>query len=454
MASVASSAAGLVAGIVVGSDKSWTGRMREAAYTSPQGTRIRFDYEEVSREIDKRTTAFDFPGVNDSYVQQNGHSSRRYPFRCIFWGPNHDRIATAFEAALLEHGVGKLEHPLYGTFSVVPFGTITRRDDLKNAANQSIIEVTFWTTVGAIYPSSQANPSSEILTALEGFNVQAAQQFENAMKLKTAVSRANAKATLRGYIKVVSSALKKASEATESVNRKFADIKAEINYGMDVLIGQPLVLARQVVNLVNAPALALGSIASRLEAYRRLGQDIRSAAAATPSRTLEAAGALVQALTTISNDFHSSDLTMSASVSGALLSTINNQFATKPEALLAAEEVAAQMDALVTWRDEGFAAVGTIPELGNYQLDPGTSYQALQQAVALTLGFLIEISFTLVPERRIVLSKERSPHDVAAELYGGANLDERVDFLITSNDLVGEELFEIPRGRVLVYYPG
>ena len=29
---------------------SWTDRLREAAYTSPSGNRLRFDYEAVSRE--------------------------------------------------------------------------------------------------------------------------------------------------------------------------------------------------------------------------------------------------------------------------------------------------------------------------------------------------------------------------------------------------------------------
>ena len=456
MSSIAAGAAGIAAGLAASASSkvTWVSRLRQAAFTSPGGTRIKFDYEDVSREVDKRTAAFDFPGVNDSYVQQNGHSSRRYPFRCIFWGPNHDRIATAFEAALLENGIGKLEHPLYGTFNVVPFGTITRRDDLKNAANQSIVEVTFWTTVGAIYPSSQAHPASEILAALDGFDVAAAQQFQDAMNLRSAVSKANAKATLRSFLKTVSATLQRAADATTAVNRQFRDLQSQINFGMDVLIGQPLLLARQVTNLIKAPARALAGITSRLEAYRRLAESIKASAAAAPGEALASAITLAQLIVRIANDFHSSDLVLSSSVASSVLAVVENTFTTKPEALRAAEEVAVQLEELVQWRDEGFAALGGVPTIGAYQLDPGTSYQALQQAVALTVGFLVQVSFNLVPERRIVLDRERSLHDVAAELYGGTNIDERIDFLINTNDLVGDQILELPRGQVLVYYPG
>src|SRR5690242_6521153 len=113
-----------------GPGQDWRTRLKPAAYKSPSGTRIKFDFEEVSRSTSKRGTLFEFPGVNNGYVQQNGYGSRRYPMRCYFTGKDHDSIATAFEVALLEDGLGKLETPMYGTIPVVPFGDIERRNDL------------------------------------------------------------------------------------------------------------------------------------------------------------------------------------------------------------------------------------------------------------------------------------------------------------------------------------
>lgn len=444
-------------------EQSWEDRLREAAYTSPKGTRIKFEYEDVGREFDKRGTAFEFPGVNNSYVQQRGFSSRRYPLRCFLSGRDHDRIATAFEAALLEDGLGKLEHPLYGTVNVVPFGTVTRGDPLKTAANQSIIEVTFWTTTGAVYPRSSADPKNEILAAIAGFDVAAAQQFASSTDLTKAVAKANLKATIRKFLREVSANLRVVSDAVTSVNREFRDYQSLLNFGLDVLIGQPLQLAQQITNLVKAPARALVGITERLDAYARLAQAIINSAAATPRQTLEAGTALAGRTTRIANDFHLSDLLLMGTVAGAMVAIIGDAltddgqpsgepvFATKPQALLAADSLLTQFDSVVAWRDDGFEALQDGEVLGAYQVDTGGSYQALQRAAALTAGYLIEISFSLVPERRTVLEDPRTIIDLSAELYG--SVDDRLDFVIESNGLVGDEILELPRNRMIRYYP-
>src|SRR5690606_22148940 len=258
----------------------WRDRIKEGAYTSPGGTRIIFDFEDVSRETEKWTTAFAFRGVRDEYVQDNGHGSRKYPLRCIFSGDDCDRLATAFEAALLETGIGRLEHPLYGTFDVVPFGTISRRDGLKDQANVSVVEGTFWTTTRAVYPSGDGDARSEILAALEGFDVAAAQQFAEYTRLQSRLEQANMKAKIRKMLRDISAALSGASSQVASVRREFQGYVDLINSGIDVLVGQPLLLAQQMINLTTAPARAIAGIRSRLEGYadllQRLFQSSRS----------------------------------------------------------------------------------------------------------------------------------------------------------------------------------
>lgn len=424
----------------------WKSRLREAAYTSPAGVRVRFDYEDVSREYDKRTTAFEFPGVDGAYVQENGYGARRYPLRCFFWGDNHDRIATLFEEQLLERGTGRLEHPLYGTVDVVPFGTITRRDDLRSAANQTIVEVVFFTTVGAVYPSGQLSPRSEIQASLDAFDLAASARFEDATDLTGAVSQANIKGTIRKFLRTVSSSMQSVADATSSVRREFADAQQTINLGLDVLVGQPVLLAQQVCNLIKAPARALIGIQSRLDAYERLATSILSSAAALGTSLIPGIPGNPLTLTALrlreSNDFQTADLFALNAVSGSVLSVLENTFTTRPGALLAAEAVLAQLDALVPWREQRYADL--------LQVDTGETYQALQQAVALVAGFLVEASFTLQTERRIVIDRQRTIIDLAAEIYGA--VDTRLDDLINNNELTGSEILELQRGRVILFY--
>jgi hypothetical protein len=434
-----------------GVDQSWKDRLREAAYTSPKGTRIKFAYEEVSRETSKRGTAFEFPGVNNGYVQQNGYGSRRYPLRCFFWGKDNDRIATAFESALLEDGLGKLEHPLYGSLKVVPFGDVVRRDNLKEEANQSVVEVTFFTTTGAVYPSSTANGADEIAAALLGFDVAAAQQFSASTDLLGEINKANIKGTIRKFLREVSAAIQSVSDATTSVSREFRDIQRLVNLSMDVLVGQPLLLAQQISNLIKAPGRALAGIESRLDAYAALAKRIFGSAAGRPGDAFSGDSPIPQRRKRIANDFHTSDLFAMNAVAGSVLSVANTTFDTKTQAIAAAAAILTQVDDAVAWRDAGFKALSGIADVGTYQVDTGDAFQAVQHAAALAAGFLIQISFSLANEKRITLDRPRTIIDLSAELYG--SVDDRLDFIIQTNDLTGSEILELDRGKRLVYYP-
>lgn len=412
---------------------SWFDRIREAAYTSPSGQRITFDYEDVRKSVDKKTTAFEFPDADGTFIQDLGHTGRRYPLRIFFWGDDYDNDADIFEIALLERGVGKLEHPIYGTVDVVPFGTITRRDDLKTAANQAIIEVAFWETIGIIYPTSQTDPASNVLTAVDEYNNAAAAEFEEVTDLDSAVEKSSFKNTYQASLNAVKSSLQSVANTQADVKKQFDAINDSINNGIDILVSEPLTLAFQTAIMIQAPARALTNIEARLDGYINLANQIigNSNNIAVPG--LDSRN---------SNDFRTDDLYASTYVTGSIVSVVNNQFTTKTEALEAANIILEQFADLVEWRDNNLQSLS--------EIDTGKAYQQLLEAVALSAGFLVEISFSLKQERRIVLDRDRTIIDLVAELYG--SIDDQLDFFINSNDLSGTEIKELPRGREIVYY--
>ena len=142
------------------------------------------------------------------------------------------------------------------------------------------------------------------------------------------------------------------------------------------------------------------------------------------------------------NEFYTRDIYASTYISGEVLSVVNNQFATRTEAISAAEFILNEMDALTVWRDANIQLLDII--------DTGEAYQQLQESVAITAGFLVEISFTLKQERSIVLDRARTIIDLSAEIYG--SIDDQLDFLIESNNLSGSEILELPKGREIVFY--
>ncbi len=418
----------------------WLDRIAEAAYTSPKGTRKTFAFVDVSSEIDRRTAAFEFPGVDGAYIQDNGSGERRYPLACIFSGAECDAEATAFEKLLLERGAGVLDHPLYGRVDVVPFGTITRRDDLVTAANQTIIEVVFWSTLGAVYPSSRISPKLEVSEAMRRAGPALGADFAGAMDLASEARRQNAKLTVLDAVRNVQGALQAAASVTESVDREFRQLQSAVNFGIDVLIGQPLLLAEQLLNLISAPARALAGIQSRLDGYRNL---LDRLIASSPSSGGAPAPVLERIGLRLSNDFHAADLCAGGALIGSVASVLETTFTAKPGALEAAEAILAREAERTAWRDSRFADLG--------QIDTGEGYPALQETVALAVGYLVEISFSLVPEHAVVLDRPRGLIELCGELYGSV-ADERLDFLISTNGLSGAELLELPRGRRVVFY--
>jgi len=411
----------------------WQQRLREAAYTSPNGTRLTFDFEDVRREVDKKTTGFTFPDADGTFVQQNGRSGRRLPLRIFFWGDDYDLEAAAFDAALLENGVGRLEHPAYGQLDVVPFGTITQRDDLKTAANQAVFELTFWETINLVFPASLADPASEVLSAVSAYNTAAAEDFEGLTTLTSAVQTATFRNEYLALVGAAESGLQAIANEQDDVRQQFDAIVDSVTQGINVLVRDPLTLAFQTSLLIQAPARALSSIQARLDAYGNLATSIISG---------EDAIAESSADVRVSNAFHTDDLFASGYVTGSIVSVVNTSFQTKTAALSAAEVILTQFNNVQAWREANFSAL--------LEIDTGGSYQRLQEAVALAAGLLVEISFSLKQERRFTLQHPRTMIDLTAELYG--EVDAQLDFFIDSNDLSGSEMIEIPRGREIVFY--
>ena len=410
----------------------WQDRLRDSAYTSPGGTRLTFLYEDVSRQTKRSTVAFKSPDADGAHVQDLGTGARVYPIRAIFTGDDCDLEASAFEALLVERGAGKLEHPIHGALDVVPYGTINRLDELVSAANQSIVEVTFWETSGVIFPTSQGDPASSVLSSVEGFNSSVAEEFSDGLDLSAPAEKTSFKQKFQGMLSTAANSLRAVAEVQQDVSDQFTNAENSINQAIDVLIGDPLTLAFQTAIMLQAPARARAAIGDRLEAYGNLLQEITTGEDAVLAPTFTESAP---------NEFQAQSLNALTFVTGAVLSVVNTTFSTKTEALSAAAVILTQAEQATAWRDNNFRALGIV--------DTGAAYQQLQNSAALAAGFLVEISFTLKQERAITLTRPRTIIDLAAELYG--SLDD-LDFFISSNQFTGSELLEIPRGRRVVFY--
>jgi len=400
----------------------WQDRLRDAAYTSPSGQRLTFDYDATSEVFEQLGGAFNFPDAKGTFVQPLGASGRRYPLRLILWGADYDQAAASWMDALQEAGVGTLEHPAYGRKTVVPTGSVTRRDEFVRGANQAVIEVSFFETTGLAYPSPQS--LDDTAAKVEAASVAQAQTLAASGVLDSASDRADFLSRYESALGAASGALKPITEAVASAQRQFTAIESSINRGIDVLIRDPLTLAYQTQQLIKTPARIAASAGARLDAY---GDFLSGLVGTTPPRKTA---------------LYNTDMYATATLTATALATTTTEYTKRPEAIEAAELILEQAEAVAAWRDDNFAALG--------EIDDGGVWQSLQDLVASTAGALVQRSFTLASERRVVLTSDRSIIDLTFELYG--TVDDKLDALINDNDLSGDEIIEIKRGREVVYY--
>lgn len=403
---------------------SWQTRLRSAAYTSPSGVRLTFDYERTTEDFERKATPYDFADANGTFVQDLGRTGRRYALRVIVWGNDYDLEASQWMTILAEQGQGILEHPVYGRVDVVPVGTIRRRDDLVLRANQAVIEVEFFETIGLIYPTSSADPQGGVGALVDEAGAAQAAQLDESGVLDTAVGRSDFLSSYNAALDAVEDALDPIAATVASVQRQFDAIQDSINRGIDVLIRQPLTLAFQTQQLINTPARIQDQVSGRIDAYASVFSDIEDEPVEKET------------------DLQNNDMFLSGLTTATAMSMTTTVYPNRPEAINAAEKLLEQGDALAEWRDTNYTALSVV--------DTGGSWQATQELVATTAGALVSLSFSLAQERRVILGSARSIIDLSYELYG--TVDSRLDALINDNDLSGDEIIELPQGKEIIYY--
>lgn len=400
---------------------SWQDRIRQAAYTGPDGIRHVFGFDDVAREASKKTSAYAAPDAPGVSVQDRGESSRRLPLTVYFNGDDHDTQADAFFESLLVPGQGILEHPRYGRANVVPFGDIRQRDRLVTEAAQTSVEVTFWVVRSGNYPTDQTDSPSEIGAAIQAATDASADKAAAIAPTTPSdvVSYAGQFEALRETVARVIEPMTRTNAAAWS---RFRQINDAINDATEIVLGDPLTQAYQVAALVQLPAMLAITAREKINGYT----DIMNAIVAIISPTAP--------------DFAARSVWVDATMSAATTAVLAGGYDNKPEAIAAVDSLLAMFDAWTEWRD-----------LSRKQTEQGDTFQNMQNAVVRCAGYTVTASFTLRTERRVILDQDAALVPLCAELTGSVS-NESIEAFVNDNRLTGREILEIPKGREIVYY--
>ncbi|MBQ6782285.1 MAG: DNA circularization N-terminal domain-containing protein [Treponema sp.] len=439
----------------------WTGDIVEAAYTSPSGKRMAFNYDAaLEKKTSLKTAENTFPDVDGAEVQSLGLGGKKFPMTAIFSGADCMTEASSFEELLCERGYGILEHPIYGKHTVVPTGEIARGDDLVSALNVTYVKVIFSETItDRTFPDSEVAAADALDAAIEGYEDVASGAFaglieagsvDDELQLQS-VLKAQSDSLFKGITKLAENAgdLQQKQSLLQQVQNLKTTVQGWIGK-VDGIAANAQGIATVLIKTARLPSeIAIGAMA-KVEGYASVMKDIINnvkndpvgAKAVTNQYAVTSAilGALVAAagfgVAKCAGDANTSGSRASGGVSAS-------GFMSRAHVLSVCDAILEQFETYKAYADAQIDK--------DVFVDTGEGYASLLETVVCSVQLLQETAFDLPMTRIVRLGRDRQVIELLCELYGKDGFD-RLDQFITDNELTADEIVLLPMGREVRYY--
>lgn len=396
-------------------------RLVECVYTSPSGKAYTLLVDEVERNVSKKSAIHELAGRDGSVVQDNGKSTRKYPIVGLIDGSDYDLTADALAAALEETGSGKLQHPRWGSLPVLPL-SYAQSESFVDGSRVAKFSIDFVHTPPAVVSSTATTAAAlqsaaDTTAALVDVKLPSSSAFDLAAMRKALLSTAKSWA----------SRLQGITGATEEMRSEINATGLAIQRSADILISAPLDLCESLTSLARIPAKAEGAIASKAKAYASLITDTLLSLGASTVGQAALAVATLSAL----------DIAVHECITSGTL-------ASRDDATLAAESLSGSHASIL-------AAIETLEATGF--VTPPDLLEALVANAANAQTYLLDKSYSLAVERRVILTADRSPLELIRELKGEVDdWDAALDEFCAENHLGRDAFLVLPRGMEIRYY--
>lgn len=409
---------------------SYQDRLQTLEYVSPKGNSFELEYDEtLTRSRAKKLSVTEFPGQSRASVQDLGVENWAISITCFIQGENYDQKADAFADALLEdsreNGPGLLTHPRWGSIDVIT-ASFEQSEDIVNGAGLATFSITFqeYHEDANDWPDSTDDLLGQIesfadsalslsKTALATVTLSGATQFSAAftrMKSRITTAAINFGNLGARFLANDANLFAATQEAQSDLTRK-----------IDTYLQNPSQLIEALTNLYSAPAPARAALTEKTEAYRDAISDLVDQATAT--EFTEGEGAI-----------HYAQVTAGAIASARTVE--NGSLRTREDAVSALEYFISIRSLINSYYSTIETESGVSTEFEILKTANGALVAAKKQ--------ILRDSLNLPAERVITLDREVTPIQLSYEEYGTYI---RADEIIEYNNLSGNEIFMIPRGR-------
>lgn len=378
---------------------------------------------------------------NDTFTDL-GLGGRDIPLECYFIGENHYTKAEAFIKALGEVGKSRLQLA-YGDMLTVNVIDFKVTNPLKENINSTIVSVNFHETSPTTYPKSQKSKAKSIKNSVEVAKNDIAQTLDLTVKTIQSPTR------LASFTSNFSSMLNKVANGLDTAS------KVSLNSIMSDILSQTpannmFTIAKQLGNVMSKAARLVNHAKNEISDF----EIIPSSNAFWQWQTL--LNSLISGSKTTKSRLTQEEidnlLINDSSASMSLISLgeslLDKDFETRGEAVEAAKNL---KDLESEWTEHVESELDKIDELEKFL----TRDNSLTDIIDSTANEILERSYKLKVEKRVILTEDETVIDLAHKYYEedfANNPDETIDYLIKTNGFGDDNFFVIPRGTEVKIY--
>ena len=381
--------------------------------------------------LDPKTTnfnvaEFEFPNIEGTLVKRSLVKGTRHKLTFFFQGEDHLEESLAFETSAKDKRPFKISHPFFGLLTVQP----TSLEYDPTGLNLTKITGEFIETIGDEYPRIVKDNKNEIL-----FN------YENTKKALNQSFSSNVRPTASDYVEMGGNNDKLYSLGAESVKsgnqaNEYFQIYQRANASISSLAANTNIVAQYAIDLYVKPSLFINKVKNRITLL---------------ANQLESISDAIDSL----NSFNQKtiyEMTGASIVAGMVNASVNpaaDDFQNSNEVVEIIDLI------LVTWE----LYLDNLQGLQTITNDTVDSYvpdfDSLNQLINLVnfgTSNLLNIALQAQSQRSILLDSDSNAIILAHRFYGLNAGDSMLNKFINQNNLSKTELFQIKKGRKIVYF--
>jgi prophage DNA circulation protein len=420
-------------------------RIRKAEYQSPSGESFVLYFDDVERSGAKKAAIHEYPQQDKADVQDLGNSAERFPFNCYFTGSDFDKMSDKFWNALSEKITpkkpAKFKHPRYGDINVMPLSWM-QSEKLVEGLGRSDFKIEF-IRVGekVLFPLTVKSVANKVQESNLKLKADLLNKTLDNFNPTDSLDILKIKEQQKEWKQSFKSNLSKILAVSDMIYSEAERTLTAIEDKIDEIESAPKEFFQDCIDVYGYVQDAAGDIGNKINKLKDHVLDIYDKFVDIVNTEAQVIAFLCDVGAAISCAFGCSSSVSTAettTATGETVPAIQNRI----EAIGIAETFEEIRDLYIEII-EYFES-----EIEGFHEDPEI-ISMIFESFGVIIQNLIQYSFELRAEKKMILNSERTPIDLCYEVYG--TIDNLEDF-INQNNLIGDEILLIPSGREVVYY--